>query len=281
MEQVDVRKEREPNTRSGDPSNAHGVNSGRAADDVWAQVLELSEIKSLAAAETGSLQPGDEYFLVEARDGSWTAWAELLPRCGGPCRWVPVSLATRFRSRELAHRALQALRSRVTVLELSVTEHVDVPAAPAPPLPPEVHAPVGEPRNAADDRTLASCIEKFAPASSPRRRDYDVVHTLRTWPASFQDVLEGDKRVEVRVDDRPTGFTADDVLRLQEYLPEHLAIDERPAGYTGRELFAIVTHVTRADDLPGDALRGHVALSIELIQGARIYSSAAWEAHNG
>lgn len=138
------------------------------------------------------------------------------------------------------------------------------PAAPAtaPKLDPAVYAPDGQ-------RYLGESDWGLYPLHDARKRNHAVAHELKTWPANFDDTLAGDKRVEVRIDDRPTGFAADDVLRLQEWVPDHLATDSRPAGYSGRELVAVVTHVTRPQD-GADGLRaGHVALSIDLVRGAR------------
>lgn len=43
-------------------------------------------------------------------------------------------------------------------------------------------------------------------------------HYLKTWPQFFRAVARGDKRFEVRKDDR--AYQAGDVLVLQEYDPE-------------------------------------------------------------
>lgn len=75
------------------------------------------------------------------------------------------------------------------------------------------------------------------------------VHELKTWPEFFEPIIRGEKRVELRLDDR--GFKVGDFLHLREW---HF-----DTGYTGRELFVGVTHIV------GDErwlLPGVVAMSI-------------------
>lgn len=60
-------------------------------------------------------------------------------------------------------------------------------------------------------------------------------HVLKSWPEHFADVASGEKRAEVRKNDR--GYEKGDILVLQEYSPEGHA-------YTGRSLRVRVTHVT-------------------------------------
>ena len=62
-----------------------------------------------------------------------------------------------------------------------------------------------------------------------------MTHYLKTWPAPFQEVLEGRKTAEVRRNDRP--FFVGDTLCLQEWNPETKA-------YTGRELARRVSCIT-------------------------------------
>ncbi len=77
-----------------------------------------------------------------------------------------------------------------------------------------------------------------------------MVHELKTWPEFFQAVVDGRKKVEVRLDDR--GFAVGDTLTLREY--------DRGAGYTGRAVKAAVTHITNQYRF---GLRvGYVAMSI-------------------
>jgi hypothetical protein len=78
-------------------------------------------------------------------------------------------------------------------------------------------------------------------------------HRLKTYPGQFRAVKRGDKRYEIRQDDR--GFAEGHRLLLQEWDAE----DE----YTGDELMVLVTYLSRGPDhgLP----RGMVVMSISLI----------------
>lgn len=60
-------------------------------------------------------------------------------------------------------------------------------------------------------------------------------HVLKSWPEHFADVASGEKRAEVRKNDR--GYEKGDILVLQEYSPES-------HSYTGRQIRVRVTHVT-------------------------------------
>lgn len=267
MEQVDVGQAGEPNTPSGDKSSEQRRRSG-----VLRIAAERVKQRGTWPDEHDDRNVAGE--LVEAAQDLLTA-----VRCGlakAPSAAAEWGLAERhqdpIRRLEIAGALIAAeIDRRLRVLDREASS----PAV-APSLPPEVHAPAGEPRDAADGPNLASCIERFPPGT---RRGYDVVHSLKVRPEYFEAILAGEKRCEVRKDDRAQGFEADDVLRLQEYVPLGLATEDLPQGYTGRDLFAIVTHVLRnTDDL---LQRGFVALSIELIRGARVYSDAAWEAIHG
>lgn len=87
-------------------------------------------------------------------------------------------------------------------------------------------------------------------------------HQLKTWPEPFEAVKRGDKRYEIRADDR--GFAVNDVLHLREWDPAPgKIVQTRPEGYTGREVYARVTYMT-----PGGAwgLPARVCvMSIEVI----------------
>jgi hypothetical protein len=105
-------------------------------------------------------------------------------------------------------------------------------------------------------------------------RDTGLVHELKTWVESFEDVRTGTKRAEYRRDDR--GFEVGDKLWLREWdrsCPECAREAQRstppafphvshwPKGYTGRELYARITHVLRGPFIPE-----HFAmLSIEVL----------------
>ncbi len=68
-------------------------------------------------------------------------------------------------------------------------------------------------------------------------------HELKTWPSPFQDVWDGRKLHEVRVDDR--GYAVGDVLVLNEYDPSRASLGALiPRGFTGRKIFAKVTYIS-------------------------------------
>ena len=79
-------------------------------------------------------------------------------------------------------------------------------------------------------------------------------HVLKTWTKPFNAVLEGRKRHEYRIDDRP--YQVGDVLRLREYIVCR-------KQFTGRELRATVTYLARGPvfGIP-DA---YLVMSIELV----------------
>lgn len=79
-------------------------------------------------------------------------------------------------------------------------------------------------------------------------------HTLKTWPAQFQGVVDGRKRHEWRRDDRR--FEVGDCLILMEWSPSTRAP-------TGREVRCVVTWVTRDFGVPP----GWVCMSISDVGG--------------
>lgn len=76
------------------------------------------------------------------------------------------------------------------------------------------------------------------------------IHELKTWPEFFEPILSGEKRFELRFDDR--GFRAGDKLLLREYLP-------KTKQYTGRETQVNVLYILSG--FPGLA-EGWVVMSI-------------------
>ena len=70
-----------------------------------------------------------------------------------------------------------------------------------------------------------------------------VVHELRTWPAYFAAVLDGEKTFEIRKDDGRI-FMVGDVLLLREWYK----VGE---SYSGRALRVRVLYVARLSTIPG------------------------------
>lgn len=75
-------------------------------------------------------------------------------------------------------------------------------------------------------------------------------HELKTWPKYFDAVRSGEKRFELRQNDR--GFRKGDSVRLLEW-------SERE-GYTGRQIVAKIGYMT---DWPGSLKAGHVCFALE------------------
>lgn len=80
-----------------------------------------------------------------------------------------------------------------------------------------------------------------------------MIHELKTWPKYFQAILMGEKKFELRENDR--GFEISDILNLREYDPESDL-------YTGREFNVKVTYIMR-DDTQLFELDNHVIMSIK------------------
>lgn len=60
------------------------------------------------------------------------------------------------------------------------------------------------------------------------------IHKLKTWPDYFKAVKSGEKKFEIRKNDR--NFRVGDELILEEYLPH-------AKQYTGNKILKIVTYV--------------------------------------
>jgi len=76
-----------------------------------------------------------------------------------------------------------------------------------------------------------------------------VIHDLKTWPEYFEKVVSGEKRFEVRKNDR--NFNVGDLLLLREF--------EQGGWYTGRLIYQKVTYIL-AD--PSYVKDGYVVMSI-------------------
>jgi hypothetical protein len=80
------------------------------------------------------------------------------------------------------------------------------------------------------------------------------IHDLKTWPESFEPVVEGKKRCEFRKDDR--GFERGDLLLLREWSPQ-------TKDYMGRVAVVRITHILAGGQfgVPDD----YCLLSIDLL----------------
>ena len=67
------------------------------------------------------------------------------------------------------------------------------------------------------------------------------VHELKTWPVYFQEIADGNKTFEYRLDDR--GFKTGDQVRLREYSVSNA--QTLGGCYTGRELTATIGYILR------------------------------------
>jgi hypothetical protein len=110
-----------------------------------------------------------------------------------------------------------------------------------------------------EDRRVVDSFRAFLAA--PR-------HDLKTWPDSFEDVLAGAKRFEVRKDDRD--YAVGDVLILREYEPDTRSVDpetqvEVPGRYTGRVVARAVTYLMRGGRFGIE--HGYVVLGLEEVPG--------------
>lgn len=77
------------------------------------------------------------------------------------------------------------------------------------------------------------------------------VHDLKCWPEFYEDIRDGRKTFEVRVNDR--GFAVGDILRLREYRP-------KVGEYTGRATAVRITYIA---DLGPIGVPGFVGMGIE------------------
>lgn len=98
-------------------------------------------------------------------------------------------------------------------------------------------------------------------------------HYLKTWPEYFKAIKSGEKKAELRLNDRD--FKVGDTLILEEYCPggeEHFqdpsqydgvgTRDHKPE-YTGERLTVYVTHLLIYNDGFGGLARDWVMMSIE------------------
>lgn len=78
-----------------------------------------------------------------------------------------------------------------------------------------------------------------------------IVHELKTLPAYFQEVAEGNKPFEIRENDR--GFANGDILILREF-------NDRASG---RVITAKVTYITEFKQRPGYVVLGIRVLDVD------------------
>lgn len=85
-------------------------------------------------------------------------------------------------------------------------------------------------------------------------------HKLKSWPQFFEAILRGDKKHELRRNDR--AFRTGDILLLHEFDPEINA-------YTGRQVHVEITYITSLENpcaLSSDGLNPNYSiLSIKLL----------------
>ncbi|MBD3264155.1 MAG: DUF3850 domain-containing protein [Candidatus Omnitrophica bacterium] len=84
------------------------------------------------------------------------------------------------------------------------------------------------------------------------------VHTLKTWPDIYKDMVRGIKQFDYRKNDRD--FQVGDTLRLREYIPER-----RGGRFTGKTLYVKVTYIIK-DAPPAFGLpKGYCIMAFEKI----------------
>jgi collagenase-like PrtC family protease len=82
-------------------------------------------------------------------------------------------------------------------------------------------------------------------------------HKLKCWPDYFDAVVTGEKKVELRKDDR--NYQVGDILDLVEYSQE-------TGKYSGRVCQCLVTHIVRGQSSLKWLQPGIVALSIQAVE---------------
>jgi Zn finger protein HypA/HybF involved in hydrogenase expression len=102
-----------------------------------------------------------------------------------------------------------------------------------------------------------------APLMTRSVKSKSVSHELKTWPVPFQAVVDGEKTMEIRKDDRSPKFAVGHTLCLREYRPTEKLGDKshpRATGFTGRSIYVRVTGVYRGESAVPE---GYVLMSIE------------------
>ncbi len=84
------------------------------------------------------------------------------------------------------------------------------------------------------------------------------IHYLKTWPEYYEAILSGDKKHEIRVNDRK--YEVGDILRLEEFDPK--------TGRTGHYMDMRITYISTGRSCCLLLLRKNVVvMSIEPYQG--------------
>lgn len=81
-----------------------------------------------------------------------------------------------------------------------------------------------------------------------------MIHELKIYPEYFAPVVTGEKKAELRKNDRP--YAVGDTLHLREYNPNR-------GGVTGEFINVRITHIADV----GAWLPGYVLLSVEVKNG--------------
>jgi len=87
-------------------------------------------------------------------------------------------------------------------------------------------------------------------------------HELKTWEEFFEQIWSGDKRFELRRNDR--GFEVGDTLILREW-------DRQNERYTGRSIEALVTYILEGDNFANFGLmKGFCCMEIVVLSTTEI-----------
>lgn len=89
------------------------------------------------------------------------------------------------------------------------------------------------------------------------------LHTVKTWPSCFQAVKRGEKRFEIRRDDR--GYQKGDLLHQREYDPKRGLVESD--RYTGDSITHRIAYVLTGGQFGLEP--GFVALSLEDVSDDR------------
>ena len=83
-----------------------------------------------------------------------------------------------------------------------------------------------------------------------------MLHELKIEPYFYASVIAGEKRFEIRKDDRSPRFSVGDRLRLREHAPENYFAHDPSPHYTGHECTVRVTFRTDFEQKTGYVVLG-------------------------